>query len=172
MQIGEIRELKNRPPVLAMDSARPLDAAIQEMCMRNHGSVVVTEEGRVAGIVTERDLLRKILSGNRDTETLRLRDVMTRDVQVAHLEDELSDGLKKMKRGHFHHLPVVDDRGRVVAMITQDDFVASNPSKAMHMLKETTTRQFYEGFQPWLMTVGIVTYFIITTAAIFVYFGF
>ncbi len=171
MQIGEIRELRNRPPVLAMDSGRPLDAAIQEMCMRNHGSVVVTEEGRVAGIVTERDLLRKILGANRETESLRLRDVMTRDIEVARLEDELSDGLQKMKKGHYHHLPVVDDRGRVVTMITQDDFIATDPAKAMHMIKETTPRKFYEGFQPWLMTVGIITYFIITTAAIFVYFG-
>lgn len=172
MQIGEIREIRNRPPILAMDAARPLDAAIQEMCLRNHGSVVVTEEGRVAGIVTERDLLHRILGSHRSTEALRLRDVMTRNVAVARLDDELSDGLKKMKDGHFRHLPVVDDRGRPVTMITARDFVAQDPVSSMQIIKETTPRKFYDGFQPWLMTVGIITYFIITTAVIFAYFGF
>lgn len=172
MQIGEIREIQNRPPVLAMDAARPLDAAIQEMCINNHGSVVVTEEGRVAGIVTERDLLKKILGAHRDTEELRLRDVMTRNIAVAHLDEELSDGLKKMKRAHQHHMPVVDEEGRVITMLSQSDFTATDSAKSLHLVKETTTRQFYDGFQPWLMTIGIITYFIITTAAILVYFGF
>lgn len=172
MQIGDIREIQNRPPVLAMDAARPLDAAIQEMCMRNHGSVVVTEEGRVAGIITERDLIHKILGSHRDTDDLRLRDVMSRDIEVAHLDDELSDGLKKMKKGRMRHMPVVDEEGRVVTMLSQSDFMASDPAKSLHLAKETTSRKFYEEFQPWLMTVGIITYFIITTATIFVYFGF
>lgn len=172
MQIGEIREIQNRPPVLAMDAARPLDAAIQEMCMNNHGSVVVMEEGRVAGIVTERDLLHKILGSHRDTEQLRLRDVMSRNIEVAHMDEELSDGLKKMKRARQRHMPVVDEQGRVVTMLSQSDFTATDPAQSLHLAKETATRQFYDGFQPWLMTVGIVTYFIITTAAIFVYFGF
>lgn len=171
MQIGDIREIQNRPPVLAMDAARPLDAAIQEMCTHNYGSVVVTEEGRVAGIVTERDLLHKILGAHRDTEKLRLRDVMSRDVAVAHLDDELSDGLKRMKKFRQHQMPVIDEEGRVVTVLSPSDFTASDTAKSLHMVRQITSRQFYNGFQPWLMTIGIITYFIITTAAIFVYFG-
>lgn len=172
MQIGEIREIQNRPPVLAMDAARPLDAAIQEMCMRNYGSVVVTEQGRVAGIVTERDLVRKILGAHRETEELRLADVMSRNIEIARLDDELSDGLQKMKRARQRQMPVVDRNGHLVTVLSQMDFLPSDPARSLHMMKETTSRKFYDGFQPWMMVVGIVTYFIITTAAIFVYFGF
>jgi CBS domain-containing protein len=170
VQIGDIKEIKNRAPVLSMDAMRPLDAAIQEMCLNNRGSIAVTEEGRLAGIVTERDLLLKILGTHRDTESLRVGDVMTRDVEVARLDDELADGLKKMKDGHFRHLPVVDHKGRLVAMVTQSDFIASNANES-RSTKETLAEQAYAKFQPWLLTVGIATYFIITTAAVFVYFG-
>lgn len=172
MQIGEIKEIQKFSPVLSMDAERPLDAAIQEMCLNNRGSIAVTEKGRLAGIVTERDLLHKILGAHRDTESLRVRDVMNRDIEALHLDDELSEGLKKMKSARLRHLPVVDEDGRVVAMVSQSDFVPTGPSEAAHIVKETVSKKAYDWFQPWMIAVGLGVYFIVTTVVILAYFGF
>jgi CBS domain-containing protein len=80
----------------------------------NHiGCVVVLtpDAKRVAGILTERDILTRIVAATRDPRTTPSRDVMTREVFTASPETPLDDVREVMRDKRIRHVPVVDDQG-------------------------------------------------------------
>jgi CBS domain-containing protein len=86
------------------------------------GSVMVTSEGRLVGIFTERDVLKKIAGGRTGLDA-RVRDVMTPDPSSLHQNDAIVFALKLMDEGGFRHIPLVDDEGRPVALVSVKDVV-------------------------------------------------
>jgi len=125
VKIKDRVEYASKPSVLTMAAGESVRAAAEAMSARNYGSVVVTDaEGRLEGIVTERDLMRKVVAARADPETTTLGEIMTTEVRVARDDDDLVDWLRIMSNERFRRLPVVDDGGRVIAMMTQGDFVS------------------------------------------------
>jgi CBS domain-containing protein len=93
--------------------------AIHTMLNRHVGAVaVVDEEQRVAGMFTERDVLKKLsLSGQNPAETM-VSDVMTTPVDMATLATGPGEAIATMVERHYRHLPVVDDDGRLLGIIS------------------------------------------------------
>lgn len=93
--------------------------AVRMMLDRRVGAVaVVDSEDRVAGIFTERDVLRKVtLSGN-DPARMPVRDLMTTPVELATPETGPGEALTTMIDRHFRHLPVTDHNGRLLGMLS------------------------------------------------------
>jgi len=101
----------------------PLDAtaerAIQLMLDRHVGAVaVVDEKQRVAGIFTERDVLRRLSLSGRDPRTTPIRDVMTTPVEMATRATTPGEALATMVDRHYRHLPIVEDDGRLLGMLS------------------------------------------------------
>jgi len=84
------------------------------------GAVIVVENGKIAGIFTERDALFRVVAEGRDVKTTRLADVMTRNPQTIKAEQPFSAALQMMYGGKFRHVPVVED-GRPVGIISARD---------------------------------------------------
>jgi len=125
MKIKDRVEYASKPEVLTMRPDQTVRAAAQEMAKRNYGSVVITDgEGKLIGIVTERDLMTKIVATSRDAEGTKLKEIMTTEGRVARADDNLIDWLRIMSNERFRRLPVVDENRKVVAMMTQGDFVS------------------------------------------------
>jgi signal-transduction protein with cAMP-binding, CBS, and nucleotidyltransferase domain len=104
-------------------SVVPLSAtaaeAIRMMLDRRVGAVgVIDSEHRVAGIFTERDVLRKLALSGRDPETTPVRELMTTPVELATVETGPGEALATMVERHFRHLPVVDGDGRLLGMLS------------------------------------------------------
>jgi CBS domain-containing protein len=93
--------------------------AIRTMLDKHVGAVAVVDgERRVAGIFTERDVLRKLaLSGN-DPENTCVREMMTTPVELATSETSSSEALVTMLERHFRHLPVVDNSGTLLGVLS------------------------------------------------------
>ncbi|MFO1036000.1 MAG: CBS domain-containing protein [Geminicoccaceae bacterium] len=87
------------------DTAQAAAATMRE---RGIGAVLVTEGGRLVGIVTERDLVFRVLAGGRDPASATLREVMTPDPETLRPDDSAFDALEKMRLGKYRHLPVVE----------------------------------------------------------------
>ena len=122
MNVAGILKVKGR----AVTTARPdstLYEAAQKLAAKRIGAVVVVgDQGTVAGIISERDVIRAI--GDRGPEVLQspVAEFMTRDV-VACGETSLVDELMQMMtRGRFRHLPVLED-GALVGIISIGDVV-------------------------------------------------
>ena len=125
MRLNARPEYAHKAAPLTVPRGTTLRTAISEMTERNYGSVVIVEpDDRVAGILTERDLMRRVLYRRLDPDTTTVDAVMTAPVKTARETDEVVDWLRFMSNERFRHLPVVDDAGRVVQMLSQGDFVS------------------------------------------------
>lgn len=104
--------------------ASPANATVSEVArlMKNShvGAVVVVEDGKLAGVFTERDALFRVVAEGRDPKTTRLADVMTRNPRTIHPDKPFAHALHIMHEGGFRHVPVVED-GRPIGMISTRD---------------------------------------------------
>ena len=122
MSVAVILADKGREVVTAASSAtlNEVAAILGERCI---GAVVITDdEGGVAGIVSERDVVRTVGELGSKALDLPARKVMTRDVVICHEEDSIEVLAAKMTAGRFRHLPVVED-GKLVGIVSIGDVV-------------------------------------------------
>ena len=95
------------------------EQAIRAMLDRHVGAVAVTDENhRVAGIFTERDVLRRLALGDHDPRKVSVRAVMTTPVEMATRATTASEALATMVERHYRHLPIVDEDGRLLGMLS------------------------------------------------------
>jgi CBS domain-containing protein len=112
--------LQREPDSIGPDES--VAAAAERMRQRTVGSLVVVDRAnRPTGMVTDRDLVIRALADARDADTTPVSEVMTRDIVVAGRETSLTAALRLMRRGPFRRLPIVDDNGALLGLITLDD---------------------------------------------------
>lgn len=159
MFIKDRPEYKSKPrPLCYPPETKVLDAA-REMSERGFGSVIVTNpDDTIAGIVTERDLMRKVIARGGDPEKLTLADIMTRDVKAARESDNLVDWLRQMSNDRFRHLPVIDDDGKVKAMMSQGDFVSYTWPELLNRIGENAKATLKPNYQIALIIGAILVY--------------
>jgi CBS domain-containing protein len=87
------------------------------------GSVLVIEDEQLKGIFTERDALRIFVATRRNPDQTSIADVMTTDLVTVGPDATPEDALHRMIEGKFRHMPVVDDAGKVLGVISQRDLV-------------------------------------------------
>lgn len=127
----------NRVMTVGVD-ATALDAAV---LMNDHkiGALVVTENRRVIGMFTERDVLRRIVAERRDPATVHVGEVMTDDVVCATPETSLEEARVVMKTRRIRHLPIVDDARHLLGIISIGDlnaWLVDGHEKTIHYLHE------------------------------------
>ena len=89
------------------------------MLDRHVGAVAVVDDAnRVAGVFTERDVLRKVALSRQSPESTPVREVMTAAVEMATLATGPGEALATMVERHFRHLPVVDNNGKLLGMLS------------------------------------------------------
>jgi CBS domain-containing protein len=89
------------------------------------GAVLVMTGGKVAGILSERDIVRGLADAVDVCVTAKVRDLMTADVFVCHEDDTVERLMEIMTAKRIRHLPVVDGQGDVVGIVTIGDVVKS-----------------------------------------------
>ena len=128
--MGEERPLLVRDVMVSDPVTVPPNASVREIAKimkeKNIGSVIVVENDRMVGIVTEEDLIRRVLAEGKDPERTRAADVMTRPVVYVSPDTELKEAALLMARLGIGHLPVVED-SRVVGIIAEYDIVRLTP---------------------------------------------
>ena len=96
-----------------------VEDAILMMMDKDVGAVaVIDEHGIVAGMFTERDILAKFALSGRDPKTTPVRELMSPMVAMATDETTAAEAFKVMLERHYRHLPVVDDRGKVLGILS------------------------------------------------------
>jgi CBS domain-containing protein len=97
---------------------------VAEMTAKGRGAVLVEDEGALVGIFTERDLLNRVDYGDALWSHLVVGDVMTPHPMVIRPDDSLSEALRRLTVGHRRHLPIVDERGHVLGVISIRDILS------------------------------------------------
>lgn len=165
MRIRERKEFMNKPKPLSFPPDTPVIDAVKQMSEMNYGSVVVVDpKDKLLGIVTERDLMKRLINQNRDAHQTKLADIMTRNVKVAHADDNVVEWLQIMSNERFRRLPVVDDAGRVTAIMTQGDFVSYTWPDMIDHARDVTRATISSNLQFVLIGAGILVYTVILIA--------
>jgi len=108
--------------VFTIDAGASVFEAVQRMVEENIGSLLVTERGEIAGIVTERDYLRRVtLEGRTDRETA-VREIMSKPIIAVAPDMTVDECMALMTDRRVRHLPVVDE-GAVVGLVSIGDLV-------------------------------------------------
>lgn len=108
---------------------------VLDLMTENHaGSVVIVEGSKISGIVTENDILSKIVSGNRGVETI-IEKIMTKNVITIDPGEKIEKAAEIMTESKIKKLPVVS-KNRLVGIITITDIVASGVSLENEVLDQ------------------------------------
>lgn len=158
IKIKDMPEFRDRAEVLTINETAKLSSAVEAMVTAKYGSIIAMKGEKIAGILTERDLMNKVLFNNMDYKKLKVGDVMTTRVQTANENDSITDCLRRMSNGRFRHLPVVDDNGKLMGMMSQGDFVAYTWPEIWNRVKEHASIVVNNKYQPLLILGSVVGY--------------
>jgi len=165
MKIQERPEYRSKPKPLTFTADTPVKAAVAAMSENNFGSVVIVDaDSRVSGLVTERDIMKRLVNEGRDAGKTNLADIMTSDVRVAHPGDEVVDWLRIMSNERFRRLPVVDEAGKCVAIMTQGDLVSYTWPDLIEHGKQLVKSTASVNSQTLLIAGGAMIYTIVLLA--------
>jgi len=114
-----IRTLSSLRDPLEVDGRASVRSVIERMNQERVGCALIVDDGQLAGIFTERDVLTKLAGTAIDLDRTPVEELMTTDPECLTLDDGIAYALNKMTVGGFRHIPLVDVHGRpagVVAM--------------------------------------------------------
>ena len=124
--------------VLQIEASATVFDAIKRMVESNVGALLVTEDGRVSGIVTERDYLRRVtLEGRTEKETL-VREIMTAPLVYATPETSVEECMAIMTEQRIRHVPVFADGRELVGIVSIGDLVKFQSKEQSFQIKFLT----------------------------------
>jgi len=137
--------LRERPHglVTAVPTESVLDAT-RRMNVEHVGSVLVMEGGRLVGIFTERDVLRRVVGARRPPERTAVGAVMTRDVISCPPDSPIDEVAELMRSRRIRHVPIVAAAGCVVGLVSIGDVNACRFNRcetALHQVEDYVWRR-------------------------------
>jgi len=122
------------PKVVVANKDISVKEAARIMTKLRIGSLVIIEDEKIIGIITESDIIRKIVAtGNDPSETL-IEQVMTKDVVTVEAEEDLGEACQMMVDHNIKRLPVLQD-GKLVGIMTTTDIIAVEPKLIENLAK-------------------------------------
>jgi CBS domain-containing protein len=106
--------------VSSVSPSQSLADAAEVMKGQNIGSVPVVEEGRLKGIVTDRDIVTRAVAERRDPQSMQVEEIASHDLVTVEADQDLDEALALMAHHKVRRLPVVED-GQLVGMLAQAD---------------------------------------------------
>jgi CBS domain-containing protein len=134
MTVGLVLRNKDKSVISVEPTATVLEVA-QIISSRRIGAVLVLDDkGGVAGIVSERDVVKALAAHAEKVTELRAEDLMTRNVTTATSRTTVDEAMEIMDAGYFRHLPVIDN-GRLEGIISIRDLVKYRIMQHQHDLE-------------------------------------
>jgi len=138
MTVAEILSGKGRE-VATITPERTIGEVVDELVRRRIGALVVVEgRDRVAGIISERDIVRALAKRGADLLAEKVGSIMTREVVTCGESETINRVMGRMTRGRFRHLPVVEN-GRLAGIVSIGDVVKARIEEVEHEAEEMRT---------------------------------
>jgi CBS domain-containing protein len=140
--MATLNDILQRKPDRPLLSSRPEEHVLQATQRMNEhkvGALLVMDGPQLVGIFTERDVLRRVVAEERPPATVRVEEVMTRDIAIATPETTVDDAAGIMRQRRIRHLPIVNASGAVQGLVSIGDlnaFHASTQEVTIHYLHE------------------------------------
>ena len=132
--VRDILEVKGRS-VWSIDPASSVFDALRLMAEKEIGALVVLDENRVAGIISERDYARKVILHGRASPTTLVKEIMTSHVAYTHLDQSIEECMAIVTERRIRHLPVLQD-GKLIGIISIGDLVKAIIADQKFMIEQ------------------------------------
>jgi CBS domain-containing protein len=128
-----VRDAMTEDPRSIGASASVVEAA-RLMREQHIGSLPVTEDERVVGMITDRDITTRVVAESAVPETTSVGDVYSRELISVEPDDDLDEALRQMARHQVRRLAVVED-GRLVGMVAQADIALKDNERTGELVE-------------------------------------
>jgi CBS domain-containing protein len=112
-----------KAPLVTITAEDTVEKAARVMRDRHVGCLIVTRHGRPAGVVTDRDLVVRVVAAGRNPTTSPVGEFVTYDPITVTVHEGIETAVERMRRHGVRRLPVVDDEGVAVGIVTADDLL-------------------------------------------------
>jgi CBS domain-containing protein len=128
---GDIRDIMTPSPYTIQPTASVMEAA-HIMRKSDVGDVIVVEGKRLFGILTDRDIVVRVLAEGKDPETTPVSDVCSRELTAVRATDSIGTTVRVMREKAIRRLPVVEESGEVIGVVSLGDVaVERDPHSAL-----------------------------------------
>ena len=136
--VQRLLDNKRRNELWTISPEASVYQAIQQMSVRHVGALIVSHDGELAGIVSERDYARRVILMGRNSKEARVRDIMTSPVMFVSPRTSIDDCMRLMTTRKVRHLPVVEN-GTIAGVLSMGDivnWVIESQDETIHRLQE------------------------------------
>ncbi|RJY10390.1 cyclic nucleotide-binding/CBS domain-containing protein [Aurantiacibacter aquimixticola] len=167
MQIKDRKEFASKGPPLTCSADTTVYDAVTRMSEKNFGSIVIVDgENKVHGMMTERDIFRRVIAEDRNPKTTPVSEVMTTQLRMAKADDELVDWLRIMSNERFRRLPIVDEENRLQAIMSQGDFVSYTWPQLLQQAARMAQASMAPSLNPAAILAAVLVYTLILVVAV------
>lgn len=114
-----------RKPVFANPDDSLKDCS-QKMLKAKVGALIIKENGNLLGIITEKDIVHRVVAKGLDLNEVKVKNVMTKDLSCIHPEKDIYDAMLQMSRDVVRRLPVVENN-KLIGLLTEKDILKIQP---------------------------------------------
>jgi CBS domain-containing protein len=130
--------MTDRPRCVTLET--PITEAAQLMESEDIGSLPVLDDGQLAGVITDRDIVVRAIAKGKDPRGMPVREVASKDPVTVYAEDDLSNALETMANEQVRRLPVVDEENRLVGVLSQADIGLGAKEKTVGAVVEEISK--------------------------------
>jgi len=146
--------------VITVEPRQSVKKAAELMKKNEIGSLIVVEDEKPIGIVTERDMVNRVLILDRDPHKMKVQDIMTGSLVSGKPDMEIMQAARLMFKRGIKKLPVID-RGRLIGIVTLTDLVYSQEileeiAKLLSTMEDAPPKRVIKVLDPLLRIIGPV----------------
>jgi CBS domain-containing protein len=115
-------------------------AAAARMCAQGIGYFPVVDRGRLLGILTDRDIVCRVVAEERDPDATKIREIMSKAVAFCFEDEDLGKAVQLMEQNRVRRLPVLDRREHLVGILSITDIAQHAPQRLTAEILEAVSR--------------------------------
>jgi CBS domain-containing protein len=139
-----LKDIIGRQDLITCEPDAKVNDVAKIMAERNVGAVMVLTGDKPRGIVTDRDIVVRCIAKNVDVNDCTVEQIMSESVAVVKISDGLFDCIRQMNNCHCRRMPVVDEQGKAVGMISFGDILAVLSKEFVTLVEANTPLEEHE----------------------------
>lgn len=134
IMIKDLSKIKSKKTCFSFTSESTVSEIADMMDLKDIGAVpIINQDNLLIGILSERDIVRKLVKTGRDSDLVTAHDIMTKEIKSVQLDTSIDEAQRIMTKNNIRHLPVVDQNHKLINFLSQRDLILS-PTKKINQI--------------------------------------
>ena len=134
IMIKDLSKIKSLKTCFSFTSESTVSEIADMMDLKDIGAVpIINQDNLLIGILSERDIVRKLVKTGRDSDLVTAHDIMTKEIKSVQLDTSIDEAQRIMTENNIRHLPVLDQNHKLINFLSQRDLILS-PTKKINQI--------------------------------------